>query len=56
MLEAMGLDFANLHSVSEGRADAIKKDLGKRKVDLARGECRLQQRATEKEFAEWKGA
>ena len=37
MLEAMGLDLANLHSGLEGRATAIKADLGKRKPDwLAR--------------------
>ncbi len=39
MLEAMGLDLANLHSGSEGRAAAIKEDLGKRKPGWLGREC-----------------
>ena len=56
MLDVMGLDLANLHSGSEGRAAAIKEDLGKRKLGWLGANAKVAAAATDKEFAEWKGA
>ena len=56
MLEAMGLDLANLHSASEGRADAIKEDLGKRNVGWIAASAKAAAASTEKEYADWKRA
>jgi hypothetical protein len=53
MLEAMGLDLANLHSGSEGRAAAIKEDLGKRKPGWLGANAAAAAAATEKEYEEW---
>lgn len=54
MLEAMGLDLANLHSGAEGRAAAIKEDLGKRKSDWLTRSATAAAAATVKEYEEWK--
>lgn len=56
MLYVMGLDLANLHSGSEGRAAAIKEDLGKRRPDWLAKSATAAAAATEKVCNEWKGA
>jgi hypothetical protein len=53
MLEAMGLDLANLHSGSEGSAAAIKADLGKRKAGWLAASAKTAAEAISKDYTEW---
>jgi hypothetical protein len=53
MLEAMGLDLANLHSGSDGRAAAIKEDLKKRKDGWLAASAKAAAEATSKDYTEW---
>lgn len=53
MLEAMGLDLANLHSGSEGSVAAVKADLGKRKDDWLAASAKAAAAATSKDYMEW---
>ncbi len=55
MLEAMGLDLANLHSGAEGGAAAIKADLAQRKEGWLAANAKAAAAATEKDYEEWKG-